>query len=95
MNSVINISDNIMLLYKGEKEWKGDKRTVMRSGNPNLDKFVFVSDLINRDLYTSAESSTTKPQLDLSKPTVEVPPTPEVTPAPAPEEPPAPPTEGN
>lgn len=50
MNSVINISDNIMFLYKGQKAWAGDKRAILRSGNPNLDEFVFVSDLIRRDL---------------------------------------------
>ena len=50
MNSVINISDNVMFLYKGEKAWEGDKRQILRSGNENLDKFVFVSDLIRRDL---------------------------------------------
>jgi phospholipid/cholesterol/gamma-HCH transport system ATP-binding protein len=50
MNSVINISDNIMFLYQGEKAWSGDKRAILRSGNPNLDEFVFVSDLIRRDL---------------------------------------------
>lgn len=50
MNSVINISDKIMFIYKGEKAWQGDKKTILKSGNENLDKFVFVSDLIRRDL---------------------------------------------
>ena len=49
MNSVVNISDNIMFLYHGQKEWEGDKRQILRSGNENVDKFVFVSDLIKRD----------------------------------------------
>lgn len=51
MNSVVNISDNIMFLYHGHKEWEGTKRSILRSGNENVDKFVFVSDLIRRDLY--------------------------------------------
>jgi phospholipid/cholesterol/gamma-HCH transport system ATP-binding protein len=51
MNSVVNISDKIMFVFKGQKEWEGDKRTILRSGNENVDKFVFVSDLIRRDLY--------------------------------------------
>jgi ABC-type methionine transport system ATPase subunit len=51
MNSVVNISDNIMFLYKGQKAWEGDKKAILRSGNPELDRFVFVSDLIRRDLY--------------------------------------------
>jgi phospholipid/cholesterol/gamma-HCH transport system ATP-binding protein len=49
MNSVINISDNIMFLYQGKKEWEGDKKQILKSGNDNLDRFVFVSDLIRRD----------------------------------------------
>ena len=56
MNSVVNISDKIMFLYQGMKEWEGDKRQIMRSGNENLDKFVFVSDLIRRDLYDDKPS---------------------------------------
>ncbi len=50
MNSVINIGNNIIFIYNGGKEWEGDSRAILRSGNPNLDKFVFVSDLIRRDL---------------------------------------------
>jgi phospholipid/cholesterol/gamma-HCH transport system ATP-binding protein len=49
MNSVINISDHIMFIHNGRKEWEGDKRTILKSGNENLDKFVFVSELIRRD----------------------------------------------
>jgi phospholipid/cholesterol/gamma-HCH transport system ATP-binding protein len=51
MNSVVNISDKIMFLFNGQKEWEGDKKDIMHSGNENVDKFVFVSDLIRRDLY--------------------------------------------
>jgi len=51
MNSVVNISDKIMFLHHGVKAWEGDKRSILRSGNEDLDKFVFVSDLIRRDLY--------------------------------------------
>lgn len=50
MNSVINISDKIMFIYQGRKEWEGTKKEILRSGNANLDRFVFVSDLIRRDL---------------------------------------------
>ncbi len=78
MNSVINISDNIMFLHKGQKEWEGDKRSIMRSGNANLDKFVFVSDLINRDIFLD-QPETPKPTIALEKPSVPVP-EPEVPP---------------
>ncbi|MEM1000614.1 MAG: ATP-binding cassette domain-containing protein [Bacteroidota bacterium] len=55
MNSVVNISDKIMFLYHGLKEWEGDKRSIMRSDNENVERFVFVSDLIRRDLYDTSE----------------------------------------
>lgn len=63
MNSVVNISDNIMFLYHGKKEWEGDKVQILRSGNENVDKFVFVSDLIRRDIYDESEQG----QIDLEK----------------------------
>jgi phospholipid/cholesterol/gamma-HCH transport system ATP-binding protein len=87
MNSVINISDNIMFLYKGEKAWEGDKRTILRSGNENLDKFVFVSDLIRRDLFDEPTTETTPPIL--SKPAPEVPKDGPVVPPAEPASPPA------
>ncbi|WNJ18611.1 ATP-binding cassette domain-containing protein [Pontibacter sp. G13] len=48
LNSVMNIGDKIMYLYHGLKEWEGSNKDIMYSGNENLDKFVFVSDLIKR-----------------------------------------------
>jgi phospholipid/cholesterol/gamma-HCH transport system ATP-binding protein len=71
MNSVINISDNIMFLHKGQKEWEGDKRAIMHSGNDSLDKFVFVSDLINRDLF--ANGPTAPKNIELAKEKAESP----------------------
>ena len=56
MNSVVNISDKILFLFNGQKEWQGTKLSILRSGNPNLDKFVFVSDLIRRDIYDVKEA---------------------------------------
>lgn len=49
MNSVMNIGDNIMFVYKGSKEWEGKNKEILHSNNPHLDEFVFVSDLIRRD----------------------------------------------
>ncbi|MFN0203918.1 MAG: ABC transporter ATP-binding protein [Bacteroidia bacterium] len=48
MNSVMNIGDKIMFMYKGKKEWEGSNKNILNSNNPNLDEFVFVSDLIQR-----------------------------------------------
>lgn len=65
MNSVVNISDNIMFLYHGKKAWEGSKREILRSGNDQVDKFVFVSDLIRRDLYDDEPAANI--QLEKSK----------------------------
>ncbi|MEO1382645.1 MAG: ATP-binding cassette domain-containing protein, partial [Bacteroidota bacterium] len=48
MNSVMNIGHNIMFLHHGVKEWSGTNKEILYSGNENLDKFIFVSDLIKR-----------------------------------------------
>lgn len=49
MNSVIGIGENILFIYKGEKLWEGSKDTIMNSGVPELDDFVF-SNKIMRSL---------------------------------------------
>lgn len=43
MNSVIEIGDNIMFVYKGENWWTGDKTQVLNSNNKELTDFVFAS----------------------------------------------------
>ncbi|MCL4157157.1 UNVERIFIED_CONTAM: hypothetical protein GTU68_040831 [Idotea baltica] len=48
MNSVMNIGDKIMYLYKGNKEWEGTNKEILYSDNEALEKFIFVSDLIKR-----------------------------------------------
>jgi len=48
MNSVMNIGHKIMFLYQGFKEWEGSNKEILYSDNPNLEKFIFVSDLIKR-----------------------------------------------
>lgn len=73
MNSVVNISDNIMFLHHGKKAWEGDKRQILRSGNEQVDKFVFVSDLIRRDLYDE-DPKEAESNLDLAKKTKDSPP---------------------
>lgn len=49
MNSVMNIGDKIMFMYKGKKEWEGTNRMILRPNNKFLEEFVFVSDLIRRE----------------------------------------------
>ncbi|MEM7510304.1 MAG: ABC transporter ATP-binding protein [Bacteroidota bacterium] len=48
MNSVMNIGDKIMFLYKGRKEWEGTNKEILHSDSDALNEFVFVSDLIKK-----------------------------------------------
>ena len=45
MNSVMEIGENIMYVYKGEKWWQGNKEQIFNTDNPELNNFVFASDL--------------------------------------------------
>ena len=48
MNSVIEIGDNIIFIYKGEMWWKGNKEDLIKSENKELTDFVFASKLFKR-----------------------------------------------
>lgn len=48
MNSVIEIGDNIMFVYKGENWWTGDKSQVLNSRNKELRDFVFASSFMKK-----------------------------------------------
>lgn len=48
MNSVMGIGENICLIYKGQKEWQGNKDQVMTSTNEKLNDLVFASDLFRK-----------------------------------------------
>ncbi len=43
MNSVMNIGDQIVFLYKGKKWWEGSNREIVRSDVEELNNFVFAS----------------------------------------------------
>ena len=43
MNSVMGIGENILFIYRGRKEWQGNKDDVMSSTNKNLNDLVFAS----------------------------------------------------
>ena len=45
MNSVMEIGENIMYVYQGQKRWEGDKKQIFNTDNPELNDFVFASDL--------------------------------------------------
>ncbi len=43
MNSVIEIGQKVMYLYKGEKLWDGTNKDITHSGVKELDDFVFAN----------------------------------------------------
>jgi len=45
MNSVMEIGENIMYVYQGQKWWEGNKKEIFNTNNPELNDFVFASDL--------------------------------------------------
>jgi phospholipid/cholesterol/gamma-HCH transport system ATP-binding protein len=51
MNSVLEIGDYIMFLYKGKKIWEGNSQTVLQSDVPALNEFVFSNKALSRMKY--------------------------------------------
>lgn len=45
MNSVVEIGDKIIYLYKGEKWWEGSMDDILRTDNKELNDFIFASKL--------------------------------------------------
>jgi phospholipid/cholesterol/gamma-HCH transport system ATP-binding protein len=43
MNSVIEMADNIMFIYKGENWWQGSKEDILRTENKEINDFVYAS----------------------------------------------------
>ena len=48
MNSVMEIGENIVLLYQGKLAWRGDKSEVLESENELLQDFIFASPFLQR-----------------------------------------------
>lgn len=46
MNSVMEIGQNIIFLYKGKKLWEGDESTIVQSDVPELNEFLFSNKLL-------------------------------------------------
>ncbi len=57
MNSVMGIGDNILFIYKGRKDWEGNKDLVMSSTNEHLTDLVFASDLFKKVKEASAKGN--------------------------------------
>lgn len=45
MNSVMEIGENIVFIYKGEKGWQGTKDEIFETGCETLEEFIFASNL--------------------------------------------------
>lgn len=48
MNSVMGIGENIIFIYKGQKEWEGCSSEIVDSTNQKLNDFIFASDLFKK-----------------------------------------------
>ncbi|OQX74511.1 MAG: ABC transporter ATP-binding protein [Bacteroidetes bacterium 4484_276] len=48
MNSVVEIGDNIIFIYKGELWWEGDKNEILNTDNKEINDFVFSSELTRK-----------------------------------------------
>lgn len=48
MNSVIGIGEHIIFIDKGVKAWEGSKDTILTDGCPELDSFIYASELMKR-----------------------------------------------
>ncbi len=46
MNSVMEIGDNILYLYQGQKEWSGNNKEIIFSKNKLLNDFIFASEFL-------------------------------------------------
>ena len=48
MNSVLSTGDTVTFIYKGQVWWQGDKETILHTSNPELNDFVFDTELTSR-----------------------------------------------
>jgi len=48
MNSVLSIGDSVAFIYQGSLWWRGDKETILHTSNPELNNFVFGTELTSR-----------------------------------------------
>ena len=48
MNSVLQIGDTILFIYKGKAHWKGDKHSILQNDNKELTDFVYASEFMKK-----------------------------------------------
>ena len=56
MNSVVEIGENIMFIYKGENWWTGNKTNILNRTNEELFNFVFASDFM-KSIFAAAKET--------------------------------------
>lgn len=54
MNSVLSIGDQVNFIYKGDLWWQGTKDEILETTNPELNEFVFGTELTSRLKKTSS-----------------------------------------
>ena len=48
MNSVMEVGDKIVFIYKGQKWWEGDNKSILETDNKELSDFVYASRIMKR-----------------------------------------------
>ena len=48
MNSVMDVGDKIVFIYKGQKWWEGDNKSILETDNKELSDFVYASRIMKR-----------------------------------------------
>lgn len=48
MNSVLSVGDHVAFIYKGQLWWTGNKDTILKTKNEELNQFVFGTELTSR-----------------------------------------------
>ena len=46
LNSVIEIGDNVLFIYKGQNWWQGNRDSILLSDNKEVNQFVFASEFM-------------------------------------------------
>jgi phospholipid/cholesterol/gamma-HCH transport system ATP-binding protein len=48
MNSVMEVGDKIVFIYKGQKWWEGDNKSILDTDNKELNDFLYASRIMKR-----------------------------------------------
>jgi phospholipid/cholesterol/gamma-HCH transport system ATP-binding protein len=69
MNSVMEIGDHIVYMYKGNKEWEGNKKDIIYSKNEKLNDFIFASEFLKdaKDMRQLEESGKISNDRDMAE----------------------------